>query len=84
MTPEAVWPEPYLQPNPREDCGYYATAYIARCLGRSDVTAEQVGEIICHIKSLQKKSARAIEDWERRFKAKCAEKNGESVEEPAA
>ena len=40
--PSRTWPEPYLQPNPREDCGYYATAYIARCLGHPDVTAEQV------------------------------------------
>lgn len=37
-----LWPEPYLQPNPREDCSYYAAAYIARCLSRPDVTAEQV------------------------------------------
>lgn len=37
-----TYPEPYLQPNPREDCGYYAAAYIARCLGRPETTAEQV------------------------------------------
>jgi hypothetical protein len=37
-----TFPEPYLQPNPREDCSYYTAAYIARCLGHPDVTADQV------------------------------------------
>jgi hypothetical protein len=39
---KTAWPEPYLQPDPREDCGYYTAAYIARCLGHPDVTAGQV------------------------------------------
>lgn len=42
MTAVAAWPAPYLQPDPREDCGFYAAAYLARCLGRQDVTADQV------------------------------------------
>jgi LmbE family N-acetylglucosaminyl deacetylase len=37
-----AWPQPYLQPNPREDCGYYTAAYIARCLGHPGVTAGEV------------------------------------------
>ena len=37
-----TWPEPYLQPDRTKDCGFYAAAYIARCLGRQDITAEQV------------------------------------------
>jgi len=37
-----VFPEPYLQPDRNKDCGYYTAAYIARCLGHPDVTAEQV------------------------------------------
>lgn len=37
-----VWPEPYLQPDRKKDCGYYAAAYIARCLGHPEVTAERV------------------------------------------
>jgi hypothetical protein len=37
-----TFPEPYLQPNPREDCGFYSAAYVARCLGRPEVTAGQV------------------------------------------
>lgn len=37
-----VWPEPYLQPDRAKDCGYYAAAYLARCLGHAGVTAEQV------------------------------------------
>ncbi|HUY47664.1 MAG TPA: hypothetical protein VMV92_18350 [Streptosporangiaceae bacterium] len=38
----AGWPEPYLQPDRNKDCGYYAQAYLARCLGHPDVTAGQV------------------------------------------
>jgi hypothetical protein len=37
-----TFPEPYLQPDRSMDCGFYAAAYIARCLGRPEVTAEQV------------------------------------------
>jgi hypothetical protein len=37
-----AFPPPYLQPDPKEDCGYYAAAYIARCLGHPETTAEQV------------------------------------------
>jgi hypothetical protein len=37
-----TFPEPYLQPDRNMDCGFYAAAYIARCLGRPEVTAEQV------------------------------------------
>ena len=36
------WPEPYLQPDRNQDCGFYSAAYVARCLGHPDVTAEQV------------------------------------------
>lgn len=36
------WPEPYLQPDPKRDCSFYANAYVARCLGFADVTAEQI------------------------------------------
>ena len=36
------FPEPYLQPNRNEDCGFYTAAYVARCLGHPDVTAQQV------------------------------------------
>ncbi len=49
-----------------------------------DMLAEQVGEVICHIESLQKKQTRAIADWRRRFEAKCAEKSGKPAEESAA
>jgi hypothetical protein len=42
LTIAPAFPEPYLQPNPKEDCGYYTAAYIARCLGNPDVTAAQV------------------------------------------
>src|ERR1700733_9787783 len=42
MTATRAWPEPYLQPDRTQDCGYYAAAYIARCLGHPDTTAEQV------------------------------------------
>jgi hypothetical protein len=38
----ADWPEPYLQPDRTKDCGYYAAAYVARCLGYPETTAEQV------------------------------------------
>lgn len=40
MTSE--WPAPYLQPDRTKDCGYYAQAYLCRCLGHPEVTAEQV------------------------------------------
>lgn len=36
------WPEPYLQPDRTKDCGFYATAYIVRCLGNPDVTADEI------------------------------------------
>lgn len=36
------WPAPYLQPNPKQDCQFYATAYLCRALGHPDVTAEDV------------------------------------------
>lgn len=36
------WPVPYLQPDRMKDCGYYAQAYLARCLGHPDITADQV------------------------------------------
>ena len=36
------WPEPYLQPDRMKDCGFYAHAYLCRCLGHPGVTAEQV------------------------------------------
>ena len=42
MSITATWPEPYLQPDRKQDCGFYAAAYLARCLGHPDVTAEQV------------------------------------------
>jgi hypothetical protein len=38
----SAFPPPYLQPNRKEDCGFYAAAYIARCLGHPETTAEQV------------------------------------------
>lgn len=34
-----------------------------------DVTLSQIAKIIAHINSLQKRSSRAISDWEKRFKA---------------
>jgi len=37
-----AFPDPYLQPVSSRDCSYYTTAYLARCLGHPDVTAEQV------------------------------------------
>ena len=37
-----VYPEPYLQPDRNQDCSFYAAAYIARCLGRPETTAEQI------------------------------------------
>jgi len=42
VTTIAAFPEPYLQPDRNQDCGYYAAAYLARCLGHPDVTAGQV------------------------------------------
>lgn len=39
-----IWPEPYLQPDRNKDCGYYSAAYVARCLGHPEVTADQVRE----------------------------------------
>ena len=36
------WPAEYLQPNPQRDCTFYAAAYLARCLGHPDVTAQDV------------------------------------------
>ena len=52
LTIAPAFPEPYLQPDRHEDCGYYAAAYVARCLGHPDVTAEQVkawrAETHCH------------------------------------
>src|SRR6185437_8474198 len=36
----ATWPDAYLQPDPKEDCGYYVAAYICRALGHADATAE--------------------------------------------
>ena len=43
MTPRLKeWPAPYLQPDPHRDCHLYATAYVARCLGKPDATAEAV------------------------------------------
>lgn len=53
MTPERAWPEPYLQPNPREDCGYYAAAYVARCLGHPEVTAGQVKDWRAQTRTLE-------------------------------
>ena len=38
----ATWPGPYLQPDRNQDCGFYTTAYIVRCLGTPDVTAGEV------------------------------------------
>jgi hypothetical protein len=37
-----AFPEPYLQPDRNKDCGYYAQAYLCRCLGHPEVTAGQV------------------------------------------
>jgi hypothetical protein len=37
-----TWPAPYLQPDRMQDCGFYTTAYIVRCLGAPDVTAGEV------------------------------------------
>lgn len=36
------WPAPYLQPDRHTGCIEHSTAYICRCLGHSEVTAEQV------------------------------------------
>lgn len=38
----AGFPEPYYQPVGSADCGFYAIAYLARCLGHPEVTADQV------------------------------------------
>jgi hypothetical protein len=52
VTETAAWPAPYLQPDRMQDCGFYAAAYLARCLGHPDVTADQVkawrAETRCH------------------------------------
>lgn len=37
-----AWPDAYLQPDRHKDCGFYASAYLCRCLGHPDVTAEQI------------------------------------------
>lgn len=37
-----AFPEAYLQPDPRKDCGFYAAAYIARCAGFPGATAADV------------------------------------------
>lgn len=39
---KAARPAPYLQPDHKQDCGFYAAAYIARCLGHPEVTAERI------------------------------------------
>lgn len=36
------WPVPYKQPNPKQDCQFYACAYLCRALGFPGVTAEDV------------------------------------------
>lgn len=36
------WPTPYFQPNPKQDCQFYATAYLCRCFGFAEVTAQDV------------------------------------------
>jgi hypothetical protein len=35
-------PEAYLQPDRNKDCSFYSAAYVARCLGFPDVTADDV------------------------------------------
>jgi hypothetical protein len=42
QTVASAFPEPYLQPSRSQDCGFYAAAYLARCLGHPEVTAGQV------------------------------------------
>lgn len=42
-------------------------------LDDGDVTARQVTEIFVHIESLQKKAARALVEWKRRFQAKIGD-----------
>ena len=37
-----AWPAPYLQPDVTRDCAFYATAYLARCLGRNEISAQSV------------------------------------------
>lgn len=39
---KTAWPESYLQPDPNKDCGFYAAAYLGRCLGYPKVTAEEI------------------------------------------
>lgn len=39
-----AWPEPYFQPDRMRDCGFYAAAYIVRCLGDETATAGTVKE----------------------------------------
>lgn len=52
LTVAPAFPEPCLQPDRSMDCGFYAAAYAARCLGHPEVTAEQVkawrAETRCH------------------------------------
>lgn len=38
----SAWPDAYLQPDRRKDCGFYAAAYIARCAGFPGATAADV------------------------------------------
>jgi hypothetical protein len=42
LTVAPAFPEPYLQPDRNQDCGFYTAAYIAHCLGHPEVTAAQV------------------------------------------
>lgn len=42
MLTQRSWPDAYYQPDPSKDCQFYTTAYICRCLGYSDVTAQDV------------------------------------------
>ena len=42
MSEALRWPSPYLQPDPKRECSFYANAYVARCLGFADVTAQQI------------------------------------------
>lgn len=37
------WPAPYLQPERHTGCIEHSTAYLCRCLGYADVTADQIG-----------------------------------------
>lgn len=49
-----------------------------------DVNVKQVSEVIKHVKQLQKQASRSVTDWERRFEAKIAQKNGQPVDDVAA